>query len=302
VFRVAGVINVLLGWFLTAFIAFLVAALFAFVMVKGGVAGTIGLIIVVAASFAYTFVLHNKMEARKDRIAKAIQHSEIIPAQKIISDTIESIAQNIESVRDLYQLVIDGLSREDRTKLRKAHQTLKKVKLENEEFRYAFYASMRRVAEERAEGSRTYLLAYDLMQDFNQSAILVADTARQHVEDVLAPLDQEQHDQLEEIARKLSEFMDFCVLILRNKDFERFQEMKLNKKKLYADIESLLARQTTGIKEKSYSARNSLLFFSILLETKDLIAVTARFVKMYHSLETLHTNDEPWVLVAGIDE
>ncbi len=302
VFRVAGVINVLLGWFLTAFIAFAVAALFAFVMVKGGVTGTIGLIILVAASFAYTFILHNKLEARKDRIAKAIQHSEIIPAQKIISDTIESIAQNIESVRDLYQLVIDGLSREDRTKLRKAYQTLNKVKLENEEFRYAFYASMRRVAEERAEGSRTYLLAYDLMQDFNQSAVLVADTARQHVEDVLAPLDQEQHSQLEEIARKLSEFMDFCVLILRNKDFERFQEMKLNKKKLYADIESLLARQTTGIKEKSYSARNSLLFFSILLETKDLIAVTARFVKMYHSLETLHTNDEPWVLVAGIDE
>lgn len=302
VFRVAGVINVLIGWFLTAFIAFGVSAIFAFIMVKGGLTGTIGLIVLVAASFAYTFILHKRLEARKDRIAKAIQHSEVIPAQKIIYDTIASIAKNIEAVRDLYRLVIDGLSNEDRTKLRKAHQALKRVKLENEEFRYAFYASMRRVAEVNAEGSRTYLLAYDLMQDFNQSAVLVADTARQHVEDVLAPLDKEQHDQLEEIARSLSSFMDFCVHILRNMDFERFQEMKVIKKKMYSDIEILLAKQTAGIKEKSYSARNSLLFFSILLETKDLIAVTARFVKMYYSLEKLHTPDEPWVLVSGIDE
>ena len=40
-----------------------------------------------------------------------------------------------------------------------------------------------------------------------------------------------------------------------------------------------------GIKNETYSARNSILVFNILLETKDLISISARLVKMYCRLE-----------------
>ena len=282
VFRVAGVVSVLLGWFLTAFIAFAVSGFFATVMAKGGLTGVFILIGLVAMSFYYTFVIHRKREQKRERLMEATRKSEIIPARQIIHDTAQSIGDTMKAVGEAYQVSIHGLSREDRAQLRKAKAAMDKVKTENEEFRFAFYGSMKRVEEELAEGSRTYLLAYDLMQDFIQSAGLVADSAREHVEDVLAPLEKGQQEQLEHISVRLIEFFDKCIHVLQTRDFEPMKDIKQSKKSLLEEIEQLLALQTKGIKEDQFSPRNSILFFSILLETKDLVAVAARFVKMYY--------------------
>ena len=299
VFRVSGVVSVMLGWFLTAFIAFAVAAVLALILAKGGIIGFIILIIFVVVSFYYTFVIHRQREEKKERILSAIHKAEYIPALEIIHDTAHSIASNLEAVRDAYDLAIKGLSSEDRSALRKVTQAMEKVKTENEEFRYAFYGSIKRIEEGIAEGSRTYLLTYDLMQDFIQSAVMIADTARNHVEDVLAPLEDGQYAKLNQISKDLAEYLNLCAYMLRTRDFKDFPSIKINKKKLLSDIELLLAQQTEGIKNASYSARNSILFFSLILETKDLIAVAARFVKLYYRLETQHTPDSPWVLVTG---
>jgi phosphate/sulfate permease len=299
VFRVSGVVSVMVGWFLTAFIAFGVAAVFAFIMMKGGWIGFSLLIAFVVASFYYTFVIHRQREEKKERILSAIHKSESVPALEIIHDTAHSIANNLEAVRDAYDLAIRGLSLEDRSLLRKVSTAMERVKTENDEFRYAFYGSIKRIEEGIAEGSRTYLLTYDLMQDFIQSAVMIADTARNHVEDVLAPLEKEQYEQLNQIAKGLAEYFNLCSYMLRTRDFSDFPSIKANKKKLLKEIEHLLALQTTGIKTASYSARNSILFFSLILETKDLIAVAARFVKLYYRLETQHTPDSPWVLMSG---
>ncbi|MBK8879897.1 MAG: inorganic phosphate transporter [Haliscomenobacter sp.] len=299
VFRVSGVVSVLLGWFLTAFIAFAVSGFFAAVMATGGLTGVFILIGLVVMSFYYTFVIHRKREQKRERLLEATRKSEIIPARQIIHDTAQSIGETMKAVGEAYQISIRGLSKEDRAQLRKAKAAMGKVKTENEEFRYAFYGSMKRVEEELAEGSRTYLLAYDLMQDFIQSASLVADAAREHVEDVLAPLEKEQQERLEHIAVRLNEFLDKCILVLQTKDFGPMKDIKQFKKSLLEEIEQLLALQTKGIKEDQYSPRNCILFFSILLETKDLVAVAARFVKMYYRLEHEHSPEEPWVLVSG---
>ena len=73
-----------------------------------------------------------------------------------------------------------------------------------------------------------------------------------------------------------------------------------DKKPLFIQIETLLADQSDGIKKKTYSARNSILFFSLLLETKDLIAVAARFVKLYYLLEVRISEKEPWGLMEEV--
>ncbi len=299
VFRVAGVVSVLTGWFLTAFIAFIVSGFFAAVMAKGGLIGIFLLIGLVAISFYYTFVIHRKREQKRERLLAATHKFEIISARRIIHDTVHSIAKTILAVGQAYRESIHGLSQEDRAQLRQAKAAMEKVKMENEEFRFAFYGSIKRVEEETAEGSRTYLLAYDLMQDFIQSAVLVADTARAHVEDVLAPLESNQQKKLEDIANRLNEYFGKCTHILRTREFEQMKDLKAAKKNLLEEIEWLLALQTKGIKEDQYSPRNSILFFSILLETKDLVAVAARFVKMYYRLEHEYSPEEPWVLVSG---
>jgi phosphate/sulfate permease len=285
VFRVSGVLSVILGWLLTAFIAFSVSGLFAFIMFKFDMYGVGFLVLFTILFITMTIRFHNKKEKSNAKILESTMKTEIIPAKQIINNTSGSLADSLDAVADGFVAAIEGLLTEDRKKLREALKAMERLEKSNEEFKYTFYNSIRRIQEELSEGSRLYLMAYDIEQDLVQSAVFVTETARKHVEDMLGALDEDQAQNIRKISQDLSLFFKDCSQITRNRNYVQYDEIKARKKQLLEEIENLIARQAKGIKNETYSARNSILVFNILLETKDLISISARLVKMYCRLE-----------------
>jgi len=285
VFRVSGVLSVILGWLLTAFIAFSVSGLFAFIMFKFDMYGVGFLVLFTILFITMTIRFHNKKEKSNAKILESTMKTEIIPAKQIINSTSGSLADSLDAVADGFVAAIEGLLTEDRKKLREALKAMERLEKSNEEFKYTFYNSIRRIQEELSEGSRLYLMAYDIEQDLVQSAVFVTETARKHVEDMLGALDEDQANNIRKISQDLSLFFKDCSQITRNRNYVQYDEIKARKKQLLEEIENLIARQAKGIKNETYSARNSILVFNILLETKDLISISARLVKMYCRLE-----------------
>ena len=285
VFRVSGVLSVILGWLLTAFIAFAVSGFFAFIMFKFDMYGVGFLVLFTIFFIAFTIRLHNKKEKSNANILESTMKTEIIPARQIINSTSGSLADSLDAVADGFVAAIEGLLTEDRKKLREALKAMERLEKSNEEFKYTFYNSIRRIQEEMSEGSRLYLMAYDIEQDLVQSAVFVTETARKHVEDMLGALDEVQAVNIRKISQDLSLFFKDCSQITRNRNHLQYDEIKAKKKILLEEIENLITYQAKGIKNETYSARNSILVFNILLETKDLISISARLVKMYCRLE-----------------
>ena len=285
VFRVSGVLSVILGWVLTAFIAFAVSGFFAFIMFKFDMYGVGFLVLFTIFFIAFTIRLHNKKEKSNANILESTMKTEIIPARQIINSTSGSLADSLDAVADGFVAAIEGLLTEDRKKLREALKAMERLEKSNEEFKYTFYNSIRRIQEEMSEGSRLYLMAYDIEQDLVQSAVFVTETARKHVEDMLGALDEVQAVNIRKISQDLSLFFKDCSQITRNRNHLQYDEIKAKKKILLEEIENLITYQAKGIKNETYSARNSILVFNILLETKDLISISARLVKMYCRLE-----------------
>lgn len=285
VFRVSGVLSVILGWLLTAFIAFSVSGLFAFIMFKFDMLGVGFLVLLTVLFIAFTIRWHNKKEKSNAKILESTMKSEIIPTRQIMDSTSGSLADSLDAVAEGYVAAVEGLLSEDRKKLREAFRAMERLEKSNEEFKYTFYNSIRRIQEELSEGSRLYLMAYDIEQDLVQSAVFVTETAKKHVEDMLGALDEEQAQNIRKISQDLSLFFKDCSQITRNRNYLQYDEIKARKKLLLEEIENLISRQAKGIKNETYSARNSILVFNILLETKDLISTSAKLVKMYCRLE-----------------
>jgi len=285
VFRVSGVLSIILGWVLTAFIAFAVSGFFAFIMFKFDMYGVGFLVLFTIFFIAFTIRLHNKKEKSNANILESTMKTEIIPARQIINSTSGSLADSLDAVADGFVAAIEGLLTEDRKKLREALKAMERLEKSNEEFKYTFYNSIRRIQEEMSEGIRLYLMAYDIEQDLVQSAVFVTETARKHVEDMLGALDEVQAVNIRKISQDLSLFFKDCSQITRNRNHLQYDEIKAKKKILLEEIENLITYQAKGIKNETYSARNSILVFNILLETKDLISISARLVKMYCRLE-----------------
>lgn len=297
VYRVAGVLNVIGGWFLTAFIAFSVAAIFAYLISTFG-GWAIAIIVAFAIIFILnTFLFHRRKSKAQEKIATARSRADSVSAKNIINDTANTVVDSLESIRTAYWASIEGLATEDRRRLQEVKAAMNKLAESNEEFKYTFHGSIRRISEEMAEGSRSYLLAYDLEQDIIQSAKLITDSISSHVQDVLMPLSNSQIAELKQIAEDVNAFLEKSAQIIRSRDYTSFEELMQARRPIFTKIDNLLATQSHGIREEGYSARNSILFFSILLETKDLIMDAASFVKMYYTVDNELSVDDPFILV-----
>ena len=301
VYRVAGVLNVIGGWFMTAFIAFSVAGLFAFLMHRFGT-WMIALLVLAAAVFIYnTFRYHRRRSKEKERVEAAHLNNQRQEAQVLIQDTAAQVAINLLTAKMIYTNSLRGLLEENRDLLSMSENRMKKLRQQNEEFQYIFHGTIRRLIDQYTKASRTYLLAYDLEQDLIQSTDLIVQACSDYVADVLPPLTEEQGRELLELESRIIPYLEHCSSVIRHREKGTFKPLNAEKKKLLKIIEQLLSRQVDGIKQQQYGARNSMLYFSLLLETKDMVAVATRLAKLYYRLEHKINAEEPLGLMVGED-
>jgi phosphate/sulfate permease len=298
VYRVAGVLNVIGGWFATALIAFTVSAAFASLLFHFQAWAIGGLVLLAIASISRSIAVHKRREARKARREAYARTTAHLRAEEMVQRTVASVASMLATSRKALEVSLDGLLKDDLPEVRRSERIIEGQRRENREFRYAFYSNIGRIEEEQLEGSRTYLLMYDLEQDYLQSAEFIIRAISEHVGNAHAPLLPDQAGRLRDIQQRVAAYLESIENGLRESSFSSYPSVLEQKQELHQDIERLLAMQVRGIKKKTYSARNSLLFLSLVLEIKDLIAVAARFYKLYYRLHH-YSPETPWTLVAG---
>ena len=80
---------------------------------------------------------------------------------------------------------------------------------------------------------------------------------------------------------EVSDYLQNVAEVLGNGTYHIVDDILEEKRNLFLHLEKLINHQVEGVKARKYGRRNSMLYFSLLLELKDLIAVAARFVKLY---------------------
>ncbi len=287
VFRVAGVVNVIGGWFFTAIMAFTAAATFATLIYFFNLWAIILLVGLAIFSISRTFLLHRKQSKAKEAEKKfTIQTSRLAPS-KIIEETADQIADTLQTIRTSYHNALTGLLEEDLHALRNARNNIRQLEEENERLKRRLYSLIKRIDEDQAEASRTYLLVYDLEQDIVQSTSLIVNTCLQYVDNSLDPIRKKQGVPLMELSKIIDTYLEALIKLIKSKKFENLDEVLQQKQTIFIQLESYLAEKIGGVKAEKDGIRSSLLFFNIVLEIKDLVAVAARFAKLYNRVQTL---------------
>lgn len=280
VFRVAGVINVIAGWFVTAIIAFTVAGLSAAIMFIFGVYGVVALLAVLIFIVAKTFALHRRKEQTKARVKQFEQGRDSLSVADMMEETAKNAGKTLQLVAETYRKALEGLINEDRSKINSARQNLQQLKKDNDNLEYKIYHAIKRL-QDKAQKGRIYLLVYDLEQDALQSAELIVDACSEHVENSLPALHPQQVKRLSEVLDALVAYLYLIAGNLERMEFEALDRLVDEKYALFDMLESQLAAQLDGIKNNGYGLRNSMLMFSLKLETKDLIAIASRLAALY---------------------
>ncbi len=297
VYRVSGVLHVIGGWFATALIAFTASGLFATLIHQLGGWAVGALILLAIGLIINNFFLHRDSEIEKDRIDEILSKTDSIEGIVIARETAQSVANTLITVQKAYFLALQGLKNESEEQLKSTKGIIKALKQQNKEFRIKLLHSIERIDEEHTEASRVFLLVYDLEQDIAQAVQLIIKVCREHVENLHTPLEPEQTEQLQNLQNRLNTYLQLIIEGFTKYNFDALQEVLEQKQDLFETIENLLAQQIKGVQDQHYTTKNSHLFFSLLLETKDLVAVAARFMKLYSRLHKAYASHNKAVLL-----
>ncbi|MGB9499034.1 MAG: anion permease [Dissulfuribacterales bacterium] len=128
VYRVTGVLTVVGGWFMTAFIAFITAFLFAGIIYYGEVPGVIILL------FLAGVVIWKNQQKHKDRVKekeeiKIFNMKKINDSHMAIFNTFEHLAYLLKKIRESFDVTFDALFAQDVDRLHLERKKVKQIQL-----------------------------------------------------------------------------------------------------------------------------------------------------------------------------
>ncbi|NEW79223.1 MAG: inorganic phosphate transporter [Gelidibacter sp.] len=286
VFRVAGVMNVIFGWFLTAFIAFTAAGFLAYLINLGGTPIVAFLLLLVGFLLIRSTLNHSK-KIKEQKSKSSIDRAELITINEVINESSDHISEVIRRVNKLYTNVVNDLASHDLNKLSKTEKHVKKLNKEINVLKEDVFYFIRSLHETSVEASRFYILVLGYLQDITQSIEFISTTSFKHVSNNHKNLKKSQIADLNSISEKLIVLFDKIESDFSKKDFNNLRAIIDEKQALFSHLSLSIDKQISRIRTEESSPKNTTLYFGILLETKDLISALMNLLELYQEFYIL---------------
>ena len=279
VYRVAGVINVIGGWFLTAITAFLAAALVAY-LISWHIVMIPILLAVVALLIGRNTLIHRK-KSKEVKKQVFIERSELITINGVIEESADHISEVATRVNKLYTNVVNDLANHDLNKLRKTDKHVGKLNDEIDELKDGVFYFIKSLDETSVQASRFYIMVLGYLQDVAQSISYISRASYKHVNNNHKNLKKGQLKDLKQIDIELTSLLEKVSNVFQNRSFDDLDVILVEKQELFNDVSSSIEKQVARIRTDETSPKNTTLYFSVLLETKDLISALMSLLQTY---------------------
>ena len=272
VYRVAGVLNVIGGWFFTAFSAFTVCGIITYLIHIGGVEIITVLMFLILLIVGKNYVGHkNKNKALIEK-EKSLQF-ESNSYQGVINESGDNIGFAVIKGIKIYQLIVEGLAKNKIKHLDKANKEVLKLSREIEDMRSGIFYFIRNLDEKSVSASKFYitLLGYlqDLVEDFDYLTKISSD----HINNNHRKLKLSQIKELNEIQTHLKLIFNESIEAFTEKySLKEFEDVLVQKSKTLELIDKKIERQIERTRMEETSPKNTTLYFNILIRTKEMIS------------------------------
>ena len=280
VYRVAGVVNVVGGWFVTAIVAFTAAALFGTIIYYGGIVAISLLLGLAVFMVTRNIVLHSRKQKEKAR-KKPFSRKDISTINDIVLESSENISTVIGGVNRMFSKTVKNLGYYDKSKLKKNKKAIKKLEREIDELKRNVFFFIKTIEENSLDSSRFYILILDHLQDMVQSIGYITRNSYNHVNNNHKNLKFNQIRDLKKVDNKIQVLFDEIADIFDRQDFRKIEKILAEKQELMDDVTGLIEKQISRIRTSESSPKNSELYFGLLLETKDLVTSTMSLLELY---------------------
>ena len=275
VYRISGVLTVVSGWFVTGFGAFLIA----FVVGLGLMYG--GNVAIIAVSLACGWMLvRSNLKKNKQAIEEPEQDEiETANAKDLVALSIAEVTDTMRQATKIYDRTMIAVFKENRAALKEMQQQAEELYTLSKERKYGLMSILHNVKDNEINSAYYYTQVVDYMNEIAKSLVHITRPCYEHIDNNHEGMSKEQIEDLMKINDDVEVIFSKVNLTLRNNDFSEVDYIVALRDELFVTISEAMTNQLLRIKHKETSTKASMLYLTILNETKTMVLHSRNLVK-----------------------
>ena len=281
VYRVAGVINVIGGWFMTALAALLASGVVVF-LIRWNKEVMIPVLLLMTVLLLIKNFLKHKQLQMKNLDPKKLKKSKSSTVQGIIAESADNIVNVVERTNKIVNAIVKGLSSYDYDLLKKSKKGVVKLDSEIEELRDNIFYFIKNLDEKSVRGSNFYITILAYLTDIAQSLDFISKKSFKHVNNQHLKLKFNQIKDIQQIFNEIENINNDIIEVFNSRKFDRISLVLSQKEAIKNAINAKIDLQVERTRTEESSPKNTTLYFNILLEAKDLTNSIFNLMEEYH--------------------
>jgi len=280
VYRVAGVMNVIGGWFLTALTAFIVSGIIVTLIYVGGPQAIAIILFIILLIIGKNYLSHRNENADLidiDGLVKLESRSII----GVMNESTSNVIKVFKRADKIYTILSEGLAKHDKSMLIKAKKNINRLTNDVEELRENIFYFIKNLEESSLSASNFYIVIISLIQDITDDLEYIVNKSYKHVNNDHSKLKLSQIRDLKDVY-ELTE----AVFHEAMEAFEKNSEVKITallekRAEVIQKLDEKINLQIELTRNEETSPKNTTLYFNILLKSKDLYHHKLNIIELF---------------------
>ena len=282
VYRITGVITVIAGWFVTALVAFIIALLVTYLLLWGGTWGVIIVSALCIGMFIQSSITHKRRKAKEHKTEEIVSASGN-NTQDVMANIVTEISDTMAKATEIYSKTIMATLNEDRKTLRLMVRESNDLFYNAREKKYALLPTLQKLHDNYIEAGHFYVQVVDYISEMSKALVHITRPCYEHIDNNHKGMSEEQVADLLRINDDVSKIYDRITSMLRNNNFEDTHIVLEMRDDLFVTIDEAIKNQLRRIQTKSTSTKASMLYLTILNETKTMVLQSRNLLKSQRS-------------------
>jgi Na+/phosphate symporter len=236
----------------------------------------------VLAAIAFLGVIRNGIIRRKRETI--IQVSEEFPeltvkAESVLVKTNQDTSSAIIMISKAYFLGLSSFHSENKEQLYEIGAEIEEFNQRMRKLKANIFKVIQKLQQDSIETGHYYVQIIDYLREMAHSIKFVVRPLYEHLINNHKPFSEEQNEELIQFSTQISDFLNFALHIIKESRFELIEELIVKRGDILETMQAEEIKQIRRIKKKETNNRNSVLYFTLMSESKNLLLQTVNLVK-----------------------
>ncbi|MFI3317491.1 MAG: inorganic phosphate transporter [Rikenellaceae bacterium] len=286
VYRITGVMTVIMGWFLTAIVGFTIAFSTASALIWGTHLWDGGwtVMILVVGLCLFLAIRSNFFPSKKKEVEDLDTKMDLIAAAKgeeILYRCTEEVFETIKRINKIYNRNLVALFKENRKVLKEMNTEAQRLSDKASERKHNILETLNHLQDNNINSGHFYVQVVDYVSEVTKALVYITKPSFTHIDNNHSGLTKEQIFDLMSINDDVEKVFTSMRTMLETKDFSDLDNLMNLRSELSDKIADATKKQLRRIKANAAgnSSRSSMLYLNILNETKTIVLQSKNLMK-----------------------